>query len=213
MQDCFAQPFLLLIDYFLATVMIRVVVYLLLIILCPLTCLGQKSKFLYDVSYFGRNITHPGISVSVNYRFYESNKSDTLHLRIHSLFLSKNKFALYYHKNNHLGLLMVSELAYQLIFKKGIYVELAIGVGYLRTFYDVKVFEVDNKGHVKRIPIAGANYFSPNYALGLGKYYWNKKSKITSWYVNLGAYYMYPFNTKFLINPYIQSGLTLNLRR
>ncbi|WP_143090734.1 hypothetical protein [Thermoflexibacter ruber] len=168
---------------------------------------------MYDISYFGRNLTHAGISLGVNYRFHKTNKIDTLHLKLHSRFLSKNKFTLYYHKNNHLGLLFSSEMAYQLVFKKGIYLELVVGLGYLRTFYDTKVFEVDNKGQVKHIPLAGANYFAPNYALGFGKYYWNRKSKITSWYLNLGAYYMYPFNTKFLINPYIQSGLTLNLKR
>jgi hypothetical protein len=175
--------------------------------------LGQQSKLVYDISYFGRIFFHPGISLGLNYRFYNSNLNDTLYLKTHSLFLSKNKFVSYYHKNNHIGLLLSSEFAYELVFRKGLFLELAIGVGYLRTFYDSKVYEVNDNGVVKQIPLAGANYFAPNYALGFGKQYRNKKSTIKSWYINVGAFYMYPFNTKLLINPYILSGLTLSLRK
>lgn len=87
-------------------------------------------------------------------------------------------------------------------------VAIPVGLGYMRTFIDGKVYTIDDNGAIKRKYFAGSNFFMPFSDLTIGRKVNN--SRFSRFFISLGAFGQYPFNSYMLPNIYFEIGLTLN---
>lgn len=182
--------------------------YLAIIVsMLPLGAMGQKEKNhrpdYLSIAYFGEKIFHPGIATSLE---WQKRLSREERISIHSLQYGISA-AGYLHPRNHIGLQLKPQAGYFITMKKGFEVGALAEVGYMRRFYQGQVFEVKN-GDVNR------NYLAGQDALVYGGYLHfaynptlRKDSKI-KWFLQVGAFWEYPFNNGALIHPTVTLGIS-----
>ena len=150
------------------------------------------------VSYFGVLLTHPGIKIGSEYSLLKSEKlkikNDKLKINTSQLFISPN-LGVYYHKRNQIGFFINTEITYQKIFYCGFLWEITLGAGYLRTFLPNTTYQVDNQGHVKKVFLAGSNYFMPSFSMAVGKRFVRKSNKHLSFFFKPTIFLYMPYNT------------------
>lgn len=187
-----------------------VICFIITIFYFPFSTFAQEKNLRLNISYFGRNFFHPGIKLGTDYPLAnhqktKTNKKGIEKIKLHQ-FIMQNNVAYYYHRNNQHGLLLNTELGYRFVANKGLKAEIFLGIGYQRTFLDGRVYEVTDDLQIKRVYFAGNNYFVPSVAISFGKDFYKKNYTIKAWHLKIGAFYQYPFNTKFLLNPSLELG-------
>lgn len=150
------------------------------------------------VSYFGVLLTHPGIKIGSEYPLLKSEKykikNEKLKIKTSQLLVSPN-FGFYYHKRNQIGIFINAEIAYQKIHYCSFLWEIALGAGYLRTFLPNTTYRVDNQGHVKKVLLAGSNYFMPSFSMAVGKRFVKKSNRHLSLFFRPTIFFYLPYNT------------------
>lgn len=102
---------------------------------------------------------HPGFSVGT-----EFHKND----QIRNDWFQTVKLAYSYHQYVQHNLLLFSELGYRYHFSKAIDVEARLGLGYLHSFPDTKIYILDFNGIYRRVNPLGRSQVMGSFTLGLG---------------------------------------------
>jgi hypothetical protein len=170
----------------------------------------RKIKGL-NISYFGEYLTHYGLKIGIEYPIWikekvKTKKSSKEIPKQKLIFISGN-IGGYFHKRNHIGIFVNSEIGYRKTRLRGFRYEFLIGLGYFHTFLQGDTYEVNDDGSVERIPLAGqANLMIPISA-GIGydfKFCYNKPFNL---YLKPGFFIQYPYNLAIAIRPTIEFGL------
>lgn len=168
-------------------------------------CNAQKHDF--NISYFGKEVTRPGIKVSKPvYAKTLGNSS------VKKAITVSPSVGIYWHYRNHTGLFINSEISFSFLYKNNFMWDFFVGGGYLRTFLAGKVYTVSDNMEVKRKYMAGNNQFMPMVGIGFGKKH-KKESSLKKSFVKLGVFYQYPHNTMWLLNPIIEIGTSVSLKK
>jgi hypothetical protein len=143
-------------------------------------------RLTFTAAYFGETIFHPGLMAGVEYRLVEDDWG--------TLFVTGN-LGSYVHVRNHVGVFLDSEFGYRFTYASGYELEALAGIGYLHTFLDAPVYEVDDAGHVERVFDAGRPHFMPTLSLGTA---WQFEHVAP--FLRLQTFGQYPFNHELLLH-------------
>jgi len=102
---------------------------------------------------------HPGVQVGIEGRYVETQHS--------KLFQTLN-LGWFYNKYNGTGFYVNTELSYRYTTRYKIFAEIHVGLGYLRTYHPVDIYELNSSGTYTKARDSG--YSSPlvSFAFGLG---------------------------------------------
>lgn len=164
-----------------------------------------------SLSYFGESITHPGIAVGLEYELWSKygmrvKKSGKRIDRKHKVVLNGN-LDTYFHKRNHVGVLLNGEAGYKYIRKKGFFYEGAAGIGYFHTFLQGDTYVVSDANEVSRVKLASQSNFSCSMWCGIGKDYSFKEGKPWAWKLLTGWFLQYPFGASKLWHTAAEVGV------
>lgn len=164
------------------------------------------------ISYYLDNITHSGIQIK--YELPLSHKKKVLGPKDSKDLKEKDMLVVlginarnYYHKGHHTGLILLPECIARTIGPGGFKFDIALGLGYHRSFVDGPVFEVDNAGVIIEKKTAGQNSFLINFDIGMGQDL-RRTGKPTAWTTGIGFNARSPYNTKFLPALYLYAGMS-----
>jgi hypothetical protein len=150
----------------------------------PACAADEPPPITFHAAYFGETVFHPGLMVGAEYRLLEEDWG--------TLFVTGN-LGTYVHVRNHVGVFLDSEFGYRFTYANGYELEALAGLGYLHTFLDAPVYEVDDQGHVERVTDAGRPHFMPTLSLGTG---WQLEHVAP--FLRLQVFGQYPFNHELL---------------
>lgn len=128
---------------------------------CGLVLVGApRSAQALDLSaaYYGDTITHPGLKLGAGVPLLERGQ--------HLIFGAAN-LGYFHHERNSENLFANAEAAYRFTFSFGLYLDLALGAGYMHTFADGPIYTVED-GAVRRAANTGHPLFMPSAGLGVG---------------------------------------------
>lgn len=167
-----------------------------------------KGIFYWTMSYFGEKVFHPGIQLSLNHSLYLPKEKEK----------QKNRFDMgastsaYIHPKNHVGLRLTPTFSYLHLTKMGFEYGLKADAGYMRRFYQGKVFEVDGNGNVNQKYLAGQNAFTYGAYFILAKKWSSNNSKNACIFLELGAFQESNYNEKTLLHPVLTIGMSKYLK-
>jgi len=174
------------------------------------------KSFSLTCSYYGEAIVHPGIRLGLEYQFWQKDKLKTKKngklVDVRNSFIWGGNISHYYHKRNHIGLLISADIGYRKVRKSGFKYEIYIGTGYLHTFLPNDTYRVNNSGNVEKIPLAGQSNFCPSISYGIGKDLSFKKGKKWSWHIKNHIFFQIPHNTSYLYHRSFEVGITYYLK-
>ncbi len=156
---------------------------------------GQNKRLTgIQVSYLGEMITHPGVKVGVDYNLRSWSKVKAEGKKRERT-LSKSvvlspTLGSFYHKRYQTGFFIVPELKYYRENQKGVFYDVGVGLGYLRTVIP-NVYEVTSSGELNKVNV-GYNYFSSLWFFTLGKSVKKENSKSFSLFVKPQLMYAVP---------------------
>jgi hypothetical protein len=102
---------------------------------------------------------HPGIQAGIEGRYFETQKS--------KLFQTLN-LGMFYNKYNGTGFYLNTELAYRYTSKYALFAEALAGLGYLRTYHPVDIYQITNSGIYEKARDKGFSSAFFSFAFGLG---------------------------------------------
>ncbi len=155
-----------------------------------------------SVSYFGRNFTHPGMKLSASGELL-GDWENTFRLSLQA------SLGFYYHRSNHTALYISGDIAPSLDFGRSSkwYTALPLGVGYMRTFIDGRVYSISETGDIRRRHFSGNNYLMPFAGITVGRKV--QGSRFSRFFLSIGVFGQYPFNSYMLPNIYLEGGFSL----
>ncbi|KPM47661.1 hypothetical protein [Jiulongibacter sediminis] len=129
-------------------------------------------------SYFGEMLTHPGFKLNAGFplKTWKGNNPKVIQK---SIILSTG-IGFFYHKRYQTGLFFIPEISYQRHQKKGKFIEMGAGLGYLKTLIP-NSFEVHDS-EIRQVT-ASHSYLSSNVFLVFGKGLRSIKKKQASYFV------------------------------
>lgn len=138
---------------------------------------------------------HPGVAVGVDYRVLGN---------LRGALLAAGNVVTYVHTRNNVGLMIYPELGGRLRLgrKRRANLEAFAGLGYLHTFLDGVVYEVDDAGNVRRAANRGRPALMPTGSLGF--------SFATRWvmpFFRIQTLGQYPFNDHMLLHAAVALGV------
>jgi hypothetical protein len=169
------------------------------------------GKSFWTISYFGEKVFHTGLQLSVNRSIYLSKNVEK----------QKNRFDLglsiisYLHPKNHIGLRMTPTFSFIHATKKGFEYGIKADAGFMRRFYQGKVFEVDNNGNVTQKYLAGQNSVTYGTYIVLAKNWYSSKSKNIRLFAEVGGFQETNYNTSNLLHTVMSIGISkyFNLKK
>jgi hypothetical protein len=162
----------------------------------------------FSIGYFGEKIFHPGITVSIANMALIDNDSLVKRNRLdYGLSLVG-----YIHSKNHVGLHFKPQLTYYHLFDKSFEVGLKAEMGYMRRFYPGETFEVSDNGEIKKLWLAGQNAFIFGTYISFGQNYWVFKNRQFRWFIEIGAFWEYPYNGYSLMHPSVALGISKRIK-
>ena len=185
--------------------MIRTLIYIISLSAIATSSFGQDSKptgkAFYAFSYFGEKAFHPGIQISVNRSLY---LSENLRNRFDIGFA----FSSYLHPRNHIGLRLTPNISFIHASKKGFEYGVKADAGYMRRFYQGKVFDVNDNGNVTQKYLAGQNSVTYGVYFIIAKNWYTSKSKNIRLFAELGGFQETNYNESSLSHPTINIGIS-----
>jgi hypothetical protein len=173
--------------------------------------LKPLGKYFYTISYFGEKVFHPGVQISINRSLYLSKNINNQKNRLVIGFSISN----YVHLKNHIGLRLTPNVSFLHANNKGFEYGLKSGAGFMRRFYNGKVFEVDDYGNVKQKYLVGQNAFTYEASIVLAKNWYTRKSKNIRFYLEFGGFKETNYNESSLLHPVVNIGISqyFNLKK
>ena len=165
---------------------------------------AQSSAKYITFQYVGERLTHPGLGMQWNLSRPLSTDSVRIHHRL-DLGLS---LVGYLFPKNHVGTYLTPTLGYFLTYPTGFEIGATAGLGYFRRWYAGDVFEVEADGSIHRKRLAGQNALLLGGYLSLGQNFFLFKGKPLRWFVQVGAFWEYPYNTYLLLHPHFSVGIS-----
>ncbi len=123
----------------------------------PLPRNGIAPEF--ALSWFGDTFTHPGARAGAHVALFERGAHRVM---------AGLDLGFYSHAGYHTGVLADVTAGYRFTFRSGLFADLRVGAGYLRTFLAGDTFTRGADGTFARAPLAGSNAFAPVQSLMLG---------------------------------------------
>jgi len=160
------------------------------------------------LSYFGETFTHYGAKAafSTHIRSWEKlNRKDKAVVR--SLVFSP-ALAIYRHPQNHIGIIVMPEIAFQRQNSKGAFFETGLSPGLFRSFLEGKTYEVTNEGQLEQVRLAGRTAFMPSAFIGFGKNLQVSQSVPVSWFVRFHVLKQMPYNHSSLTRIALEAGIS-----
>lgn len=184
----------------------------------------KTSKMMFSIAAHGdmewtdKIIIYPGLFMDASFRIWHSDK-----LKSHRIpgrdsrtmerdLFARPSFGFHVRPHFHTAFFGGGEVAFRITTVSGIYGEVALGTGYMRTKYNDPVYEWQPDGSFKKVR-AGNNhvYIGGNFTAGLDL------SKISgaplAFYAGLGLNQSYPNITQWTKYPYLRSGMTIVIRK
>ena len=178
-------------------------------------CKAQLQQEVFNtlnVSYFGKSVTRTGfkagtILFSYNFKPHIRNNGNTI---LRQLGVPAN-MGFYFHPGNHFGWFLNTGFGYKTVLSKGFFWQFDVEAGYLRTFLTSSVYEVDDRGNINRVFLAGRNQFMPGIGFTCGKNLNEQNKRFNAIYGRAGGFLQYPYNTMWLPNLILEIGTIINL--
>ncbi|WP_421826898.1 hypothetical protein [Larkinella sp.] len=161
------------------------------------------------VAYFGETVTHYGLKVAYEYPLISRIKTRN---SARKEFLLTPGLAVYNHPDNHVGLILSPELAYQRTGRRGGTFEVGLSNAYFRYFLAGKTFEVDENGGFRRVKMAGRGAYLPTVSVGFGRDLSIRKNRSLAWYAKLNLMQQRPYNASTLMRFGIECGIRKPLK-
>jgi hypothetical protein len=161
------------------------------------------------VAYFGETVTHYGLKVAYEYPIISRIKASN---SARKEFLFTPGLAIYNHPDNHVGVILSPELAYQRTGRRGGTFEVGISNSYFRYFLAGKTFEVDENGGFRRVKMAGRGAYIPTVSVGFGRDLSIRKNRSLAWYAKLNLMQQRPYNASTLMRFGIECGIRKPLK-
>jgi hypothetical protein len=97
-------------------------------------------------------------------------------------------------------------------YKYGIYLEHALNVGYLGSYYNFDVYKTDSKGNIVNIGREWTNSFVFGYSIGLGYDFLMLTKTNIQLFLKPNYFIKYPNNDNFFLlnNYYLEAGITVH---
>jgi hypothetical protein len=91
--------------------------------------------------------------------------------------------------------------------------ELSFSQGLLRTFYDGKVYEMDQNGNIKELTLFGRTYLTSQFAYSLN--YRINNGSLHAWFIQLkpSVWIQYPYNSFLKLHLSMQAGINYSLKK
>lgn len=142
---------------------------------------GPKS---ISLSYFGEMITHPGLKIGYNHQVHQrihhkKRKSDNKNNYIQRSYLIGISVGSFIHKRYQSGNFTILEPKYRVERNSGLFYEIALGGGYMRTLTPSIYIE---NGELKKINFHN-NYFITSVSASIGKNVSCKRSVPLEWFI------------------------------
>lgn len=178
-----------------------------------------KSRFLHvsrvNISYFGESALHYGLKLGAENSLWIKDKVKTKRnnkesLKRKELILTANLGG-YFHKHNHIGLFINSEIGYRKTQKKGFKSEIFLGLGYLHTILQGDTYTVNDDSTVDQLHFAGQSNLMIPLTFGFGydfDYFYNKPFSI---HIKPGFFIQYPYNIQIAIRSTLELGIIYKL--
>lgn len=161
------------------------------------------SKVGIYVGYFGETLTHPGLNFGLEYYPHQSEK--------YQMILSASAGG-YVHIRNNKSLFVRGQWGQRVCFKKGLFVDQFLGIGYLHQFtHGGELYEVLPNGAVVETPDSGQPLFMPSVSLGVGYDFSKNSASKLSVYLRPELFWKAPFNGYYLTHLAINAGIILKL--
>lgn len=169
----------------------------------------EVDAWAVGAAYFGEMALHPGISLAVErkLRFWGRRPGLVAHG-----FFSEADLGVYWHARYATGLFVSTDLGYRLVFVHGLRLEALVGLGYLHTFDDGTVYEV-NGGQVSTVAGAGHRALMLSALLGVGWDFTVGDHAPFSLFLRVGSFGQYPYNEAVLPHLEAQLGFSVPLER
>ena len=173
-----------------------------LLLCCQVTILSAQHAFSYGLGYFGENITHPGITLQVEY----SSTSD-----------AKFKVPLranlggYLHKRSNNAAFFEIGTGLRFKPKTHFYMGFGGGVGLIASWYDsdLGVFEVDFEGNITEASNFGGIDFMPSVNFDFGYIFTGNDNTQGTLWARPKAFWQYPSNERFLFHYALEIGYSI----
>lgn len=162
------------------------------------------GKYSWTISYFGEKIFHTGFQLSINCSRYLSKDIENPKNRFDFGFATTG----YSHPEYQLGLRLTPNVSFIHANKKGFEYGIKTDVGFMRRFYQGKVFEVDDNGNVKQKKLAGQNSLTYGFYIVFAKNWYISKSKNIRLFMELGGFQETNYNESSILHPSINIGIS-----
>lgn len=174
------------------------------------------KKLALCLSYYGKAFVQPGYKIGLEYELWTKEKSrvrqnGTTIDKKHAFFIGEH-LSNYYHRRNHSGLFLHTEIGYRGTRKKGFFYEVSTGVGYYHSFLMGDTYTVSDGGDVDRIPLAGNPGLGALFSVGIGKDCSFKSNLPWGWHMRYVELLKYPFGTSYINYSVIEIGIKYYLK-
>ncbi|RRB04999.1 hypothetical protein EHT25_12845 [Larkinella rosea] len=161
------------------------------------------------VAYFGETVTHYGLKVAYEHPLISRTITRN---SARKEFLFTPGLAVYNHPDNHVGVIVSPELAYQRSGRRGGVFEVSLSNSYFRYFLAGQTFEVDETGGFRRVRMAGRGAYLPTVSVGFGQDLSIRKNRSLAWYARLNLMQQRPYNASTLMRFGIECGIRKPLK-
>ena len=174
--------------------------------LCSSITCAQQVR----LAYFGETVTHYGLKAAYEYPLISRIKARN---NARKEFLITPGLAVYNHPNNHVGVILSPELAYQRTGRRGGVFEVSLSNSYLRYFLAGTTFEVAEDGGFRQVKMAGRGAYLPTVSVGFGRDLSVRKNRSLAWYARLNLMQQRPYNASNLMRFGIEAGIRKPLKK
>jgi hypothetical protein len=117
----------------------------------------------------------------------------------------------YHHANFHDNLYLLAERQYRRQYKKGFFMDLALGLGYSRTFLGNATYAMNANGNIEKKSLAGYNYIMYSAGSSLGYDFSKTKKLPVKCFIKSSIFAITPYNSSNYIRPTYEVGIILPL--
>lgn len=163
----------------------------------------HQNKIAINLGYFGETVFHAGLNLGIEYYPHQTDR--------HQMIVAGN-IGGYVHQRNNTSLFLRAQWGQRLNFKKGLFVDQFIGLGYLRQFvHGGDIYEVKPNGAVVETPDSGQSLIMPSISLGIGYNLAKNKANHTKVYLRPELFWKAPFNGYYLTHFVLSTGIIIKL--
>lgn len=198
-------------------IMLKTTTLILALFYCSL-CLAQSDSindsssrhFNLKLSY-NSSLIYPGIAVGMEFPLYHVNVQVLKNQKIVKYY-TREKFITgtlnwYHHPDFHDNLYLTAEWLMRRTRYTGFISEFSAGPGFSRTFLGGTTYQVDNKGSVSVVKLAGYNYALITFGGGLG-YDFNMKKHLPFLVIaKMNIISIFPYNSTIYFRPVLEIGI------